>query len=57
MFLLLFLILCAATNVITLTSNVYNIDLGLKINPKFDLSLTKTISKITVKTSKGTTLE
>lgn len=46
---------CAATNVITLTSNVYNIDLGLKINPKFDLSLTKTISKITVKTSKGTT--
>lgn len=46
---------CAATNVITLTSNVYNIDLGLKVNPKFDLSLTKTISKITVKTSKETT--
>ena len=46
---------CAATNVIHLTSNVYNIDLGLKINPKFDLSLTKTISKITVKTSNGTT--
>ncbi len=46
---------CAATNVITLTSNVYNIDLGLIVNPKFDLSLTKTISKITVKTSKDTT--
>ncbi len=46
---------CAATNVINLTSNVYNIDLGLTVNPKFDLSLTKTISKITVKTSKETT--
>ena len=46
---------CAATNIINLTSNVYNIDLGLTVNPKFDLSLTKTISKITVKTSKETT--
>ncbi len=46
---------CAATNVITLTSNAYNIDLGLTLSPKFDLSLTKTISKITVKTSKETT--
>ncbi len=46
---------CAATNVINLTSNVYNMDLGLVVSKKFDLSLTKTISKITVKTSKGTT--
>ena len=48
---------CAATNVIKLTSNIYNVDLGLVVNKKFDLSLTKTISKITVKTSKGTTTE
>lgn len=46
---------CAATNVINLTSNIYNIDLGLVVSPKFDLSLTKAISKVTVKTSKGTT--
>lgn len=46
---------CAATNVIRLISNIYNIDLGLVENPKFDLSLTKTISKISVQTSKGTT--
>ena len=46
---------CGATNVINLTSNIYNIDLGLIENPKFDLSLTKTISKVTVQTSKGTT--
>lgn len=46
---------CGATNVIRLTSNMYNIDLGLVSNPKFDLSLTKTISKISVQTSSGTT--
>lgn len=45
---------CGATNVIKLMSNIYNIDLGLVENPKFDLSLTKTISKISVQTSKGT---
>ena len=48
------LIPCGATNVISLTSNIYNIDIGLVLNPKFDLSLTKTITKISVKTSKGT---
>lgn len=47
--------ICAATNVINLSSNVYNMDLGLIVSPKFDLSLEKTISKITVKSSKGTT--
>ena len=46
---------CAATNVINLSTNVYNIDLGLVVNPKFDLSLTKTISKVSVQTSNGTT--
>lgn len=47
---------CAATNVISvLGKNVNNIDLGLTISPKFDLSLTKTISKITVQTAKKTT--
>ena len=48
------LILCAATNEITLNENKSNVDLGLIISPKFDLSLTKTISKITVNTAKGT---
>lgn len=46
---------CGATNAINLTSNMYNIDLGLIVSPKFDLSLTKTISKITVQNAKGTT--
>lgn len=47
---------CAATNVISvLGKNVNNIDLGLTVSPKFDLSLTKTISKITVQTAKKTT--
>ena len=34
-------------------NNVYNIDLGLVKNPKFDLSLNKTVSKITVQDSEG----
>lgn len=47
---------CGATNVISvLGENVNNIDLGLTVSPKFDLSLTKTISKITVQTAKKTT--
>ncbi len=46
---------CAATNVINLKANLYNIDLGLVENPKFDLSLTKTLSKVTIQTSAGTT--
>lgn len=47
---------CAATNVITIsTKNINNIDMGLVINPKFDLSLNKTISKVTVQTNKNTT--
>ena len=35
-------------------NNVYNIDLGLVKNPKFDLKLEKTISKITVQDKTGT---
>ena len=35
-------------------SNIYNIDLGLVSNPKFDLRLDKTVSKITVQDSNGT---
>lgn len=35
-------------------SNIYNIDLGLVVNPKFDLKLDKTVSKITVQDSTGT---
>lgn len=35
-------------------SNIYNIDLGLVSNPKFDLKLDKTVSKITVQDATGT---
>lgn len=35
-------------------SNIYNIDLGLVVNPKFDLKLDKTVSKITVQDPTGT---
>lgn len=35
-------------------SNIYNIDLGLVSNPKFDLKLDKTVSKITVQDGTGT---
>lgn len=35
-------------------SNIYNIDLGLVVNPKFDLKLDKTVSSITVQDSTGT---
>lgn len=46
---------CAATDTIDLKENTYNINLGLVINEKFDLSLSKTISKVTIKT-KGKTI-
>ena len=36
-------------------SNVYNIDLGLISNPKFDLKLDKTVTQITVQSGKETT--
>lgn len=36
------------------TSNIYNINLGLIVSPKFDLSLNKAVSKITVTSSKET---
>ena len=36
------------------TNNVYNIDLGLVSNPKFDLKLDKTVTKITVQTGNET---
>lgn len=45
----------AITEEIVVTdSNIYNIDLGLVINPKFDLKLDKTVSKIIVQDSTGT---
>lgn len=45
----------AITEEITITdSNIYNIDLGLVVNPKFDLKLDKTVSKITVQDTTGT---
>ena len=45
----------AITEVISITnSNIYNIDLGLVTNAKFDLSLNKTVSKITVQDEDGT---
>lgn len=35
-------------------SNIYNIDLGLVSNPKFDLKLEKTVTKITIQDGKNT---
>lgn len=34
--------------IIVTNSNIYNIDLGLVLNPKFDLKLDKTVAKITL---------
>lgn len=43
------------TEAITITdTNIYNIDLGLIVNKKFDLKLDKTVSSITVQNSNGT---
>lgn len=48
----------AITDVISITnSSMSNIDLGLMLTDKFDLKIDKTITKITVQTSKGTTTE
>lgn len=45
----------AITEEVAITdSNIYNIDLGLVSNPKFDLKLDKTVSKITVQNENGT---
>lgn len=44
----------AITEEIIVSDNIYNIDLGLITNAKFDLTLNKTVSKITVQDSKGT---
>lgn len=42
----------AVTDVLKIEdSSIYNVDIGLVYTPKFDLSLTKTISKVTVKNS------
>ncbi|MBP3255371.1 MAG: hypothetical protein J6M60_02640 [Clostridia bacterium] len=40
--------------IVVQNTNVYNIDLGLVENPKFDLRLDKTVSKITVQDSEKT---
>lgn len=42
-------------NVNISTQNVYNIDLGIIENPKFDLKIDKTVGKIIVQNSTGTT--
>ena len=48
----------AITDVITISnSSVLNIDLGLALADKFDLSIDKTITKITTQTSKGITTD
>ncbi len=44
----------AVSDNISLFENIYNIDIGLIENPKFDLKLDKFITKITVNNSKGT---
>lgn len=44
----------AATNTIVLSSNTYNVDLGLVESIKFDLELTKGVSLIQVSNSRGT---
>ena len=47
--------IAAITEEVVITdSNIYNIDLGLVSNPKFDLKLDKTVSKITLQDAKGT---
>ena len=47
--------IAAITEEVSITnSNIYNIDLGLISNPKFDLKLDKTVSKITVQNPTGT---
>lgn len=47
--------IAAITEEIEITnSNIYNIDLGLVANKKFDLKLDKTVTKITVQDSDGT---
>ena len=40
--------------IVVKNDNIYNIDLGLVKNPKFDLSLNKTVSKITLQDSEST---
>ncbi len=48
----------AITDVINISnSSISNIDLGLMLSEKFDLKIDKTITKVTVQTSKGTTTE
>ena len=42
---------CGATDTIDLNENLYNINIGLIKNEKFDLNLIKTISKATIKTN------
>lgn len=44
----------AATDIINLTESVFNINIGLKENLKYDLELGKYISKIVVQNKKGT---
>lgn len=47
----------AITEEILITdANIYNIDLGLVSNPKFDLKLDKTVSKITLQDANGTSV-
>lgn len=43
----------AVSDAIELNENTYNINIGLVVNPKFDLKLDKVISKITVNDANG----
>lgn len=43
----------AVSDTIDLNENIYNINIGLIVNPKFDLKLDKVISKITVNDKNG----
>ncbi len=44
----------ALTDVFTVNKDTLNINIGLIITPKFDMSLTKTVSKVIVQNSEGT---
>lgn len=47
-------IIACTEEIVVSSENIYNIDLGLVENKKFDLKLDKTVSKITVQDNNGT---
>ena len=44
----------ATTNTLDVSDNIYNVDLGLVLSPKFSLNLTKAVSLMQVSNAKGT---